>query len=109
MPFGFRLKYAILLLIFFFACQADKEKTKDEKFVRTYGEILFLSEKFSGDTIKLKEKIDSVLSVNQATMKQIDSLANLYSKDPQKWAKFFDDVKKYLEGRRLNVQVEKHR
>ncbi len=98
----------LLILIFFFACHVDKGKTKDEKFVKTYGEILFLTEKFKNDTLKLKEKIDSVLNANQMTMKQIDSLAYVYSKDPQKWAKFFDDVKKYLEDKRLNVQTKKH-
>jgi hypothetical protein len=42
------------------------------------------------------------------TMKQIDSLAYVYSKDPRKWAKFFDDVKKYLEDKKLNVQAKKY-
>ncbi len=108
MSFGFKLKYILPVLIFFFSCHADKGKNKDEKFVKTYGEILFLTEKFKNDTLKLKDKIDSVLNVNRITMKQIDSLTYVYGKDPQKWAKFFDDVKKYLEDKKLNVQTKKH-
>lgn len=108
MHFGFKLKYILPALILLFSCHAEKGKDRNEKFVKTYGEILFLTEKFKNDTLKLKEKIDSVLNANQMTMKQVDSFVYVYNKDPKKWAEFFDDVKKYLEDKKLNVQAKKH-
>lgn len=83
-------------------------KDKDKRFAQTYGEILFLTEKFKNDTIQLKMKIDSVLSANKVEMREIDSIARAYSKDPKKWAKFFDEVKKYLDEKSLNAQPKKY-
>lgn len=105
---GFKLKYVLPLLIFLFSCHADKGKNKDAKFVQAYGEILFFTEKFKGDTLRIKEKVDSVLNVSGITMKQMDSIASAYSRDPEKWAEFFENVKKYLEEKRLDVQGKKH-
>ncbi len=108
MFYGFRAKCALLIFVIFLSsCHADKQKDKEEKFARVYGEVLFFSEKFKNDTLELKRKIDSVLSVNKMTMTQIDSLANVYVKNPKRWSEFFEKVKKYLEDKKLNVQ-KKH-
>lgn len=100
--------FFILILAFFISCRSEKEADKDKKFVQVYGEILYLTEKFKTDTTQLKSKIDSVLNVNQVEMKQLDSIANVYSKEPKKWSEFFDKVKKYLDEKNLNVQPKKH-
>ncbi|CUS80242.1 hypothetical protein [Candidatus Kryptobacter tengchongensis] len=105
----FRKTYILILtLAFFVSCGSEKGEDKDKKFVQVYAEILYLTEKFKTDTIQLKTKIDSVLSVNQVEMKQIDSIASSYGKDPKKWSEFFDKVKKYLDEKSLNVRPKKH-
>ncbi len=101
---GFRLAYIVLLLCFVLSCNTEKRKDTDKKIVKTYAEILFLTEKFKNDSIKLKQKVDSILSLNNLTMKQIDSIAGEYSKDPKRWVEFFDEVKKYLDEKNLNAQ-----
>jgi hypothetical protein len=106
---GFKRAYIIILIVvFLMSCHSDREKDKDAKFAQIYGEILFLTEKFKNDTIKLKMKIDSVLSANKIEMREIDSIAKVYSKDPEKWAKFFDEAKKYLDKKSLNAQPQRH-
>lgn len=95
----------IFIFIFLFlSCHSNKRKDEDGKFVKVYGEVLFLTEKFGNDTLKLRYKIDSVLSANQVSRWQIDSLADAYAKEPKKWAEFFEKVKKYVENKKLNVQ-----
>ncbi len=107
---GFKRAYTfILIAVIFISCRSDREKDKDAKFAQTYGEILFLTEKFKNDTIQLKVKIDSVLSANRIEMREIDSIARSYSKNPEKWASFFEEVKKYLDKKNLNAQQKKHR
>lgn len=106
---GFKTAYIVILIsALFMSCRSEREKDKDAKFTQTYGEILFLTEKFKNDTIQLKMKIDSVLNANKVEMREIDSIAVVYSEDPKKWAKFFDEVKKYLDKKSLNAQPKKH-
>ncbi len=101
---GFRFAYITLFLLFILSCNAEKKKDTDKKIVQTYAEILFLTEKFKNDSIKLKQGIDSLLKSNNLTMKQVDSITAEFGKDPKKWADFFDEVKKYLDEKSLNAQ-----
>lgn len=98
----------VLLLVFFISCRTERKKDKDNEFVRVYAEILFLTEKYKNDSLKLRMKIDSVLTANKMTVQKFDSIANAYSKEPQRWVEFFEEVKKYLDERSLNVKSEKH-
>lgn len=98
----------VLLSVFFISCHTEREKDKNKKFVRVYAEILFLTEKFKNDSLQLKMKIDSVLTANKMTLQMFDSIANAYSKEPQRWVQFFEEVKKYLEEKSLNVKPEKY-
>jgi len=100
----FKVAYIILILTLFLSCNAEKGKGTDKKIVQTYAEILFLTEKFRNDSIKLKQEIDSLLKSNNLTMSQVDSITTEYSKDPKRWAEFFDEVKKHLDEKSLNAQ-----
>ncbi len=96
----------MIFLILFFSCRSGKEKS-DDKFVEVYGEVLLLSEKFSSDSLLLKSKVDSLLKAKKMSHQQLDSLSRVYSENPKRWVKFFDEVKKYIDEKSSNVSRDR--
>jgi SUMO ligase MMS21 Smc5/6 complex component len=94
---------SIAIFLFLLSCGGRKDEL-DEKFVQAYAEILIAGERFKNDSLKLKSEISSILSRYRISRAEMDSIAREYNREPERWAKFYNSVRKYLEKKFRNVK-----
>jgi|GEM_PF-3187307 len=97
-----RLPLWVLICLILFVCSCDKkhgELLPDDDFERIYGEILFLGELHRGDTLQLREAIDSLLHAHDTDTTQMIATARELTKDPKRLTDIYRNIVSRLEQR----------
>jgi len=86
----------IFIAIFFASCSKNNHIERD-KFVDIYAETLIISANTSLDDSKRKEKIDSLMNINNLTAEDFKYTVSVLSENPVEWKDIYKEVMEKIE------------
>ncbi len=103
-----RFSFAVVLALLIPAC-AEKPPVPEERFADFYIHLQLIDAEYGTDSVRQVQKVDSLMKAFRIDKKLLDSTMAWYGRKPERWKRFFADVKHKLAQMKPDYVTSKRR